>query len=65
MGRAIEELAHFAAGTRWETIPESVRQHAKLVVLDTLGVILAEPLQPDVVGTRARLIATGSRGATV
>jgi 2-methylcitrate dehydratase PrpD len=65
MGRAIEELAHFAAGTTWETIPEPVRKHAKLVLLDTLGVILAGSLQAEVAETRARLIATGGRGATV
>jgi len=65
MGRAIEELAHFAATTTWETIPESVRRHAKLVLLDTLGVILAGSRQPEVAAARARLIATGGRGATV
>ena len=65
MGRAIEELAHFAATTTWETIPESVRRHAKLVLLDTVGVILAGSRQSEVAATRARLIATGGRGATV
>jgi 2-methylcitrate dehydratase PrpD len=65
MGQAIENLAHFAAGTPWETIPEAVRAHAKLVLLDTLGVIMAGSLQPEVAGARARLTATGGRGATV
>src|SRR5262244_733816 len=65
MGKAIEELAHFAAGTLWEQIPGAVRQHAKLVLLDTLGVILAGSVQPEVAGARARLTATGGRGATV
>ena len=65
MGKAIEELAHFAAGTPWEQIPGVVRQHAKLVLLDTLGVILAGSVQPEVAGARARLTATGGRGATV
>jgi 2-methylcitrate dehydratase PrpD len=64
MGKAIEELAHFVAGTRWEAIPEAVREHAKLVLLDTLGVTLAGSVQPDVAGVRARLTATGGRGAT-
>src|SRR5437660_1257572 len=41
MGEAIEQLAHFVAGTPWEAIPKAVREHAKLVVLDTVGVILA------------------------
>jgi 2-methylcitrate dehydratase PrpD len=65
MGHAIEELAHFVAGTSWEAIPSSVREHAKLVLLDTLGVILAGSVQPEVAGVRARLTATGGRGATV
>jgi 2-methylcitrate dehydratase PrpD len=65
MGQAIEELAHFVAGTPWETIPEALRAHAKLVLLDTVGVILAGSRQPEVAGARARLTATGGRGATV
>jgi len=35
------------------------------VLLDTLGVILAGSLQPEVAGARARLTETGGRGATV
>jgi len=65
MGGAIEELAHFAASTAWESIPEPVRRHARLVLLDTLGVIVAGSLQPEVAGIRSRLIATAGRGATV
>jgi 2-methylcitrate dehydratase PrpD len=65
MGQAIEELAHFVAETSWEAIPEAVREHAKLVLLDTLGVILAGSVQPEVSAARSRLTATGGRGATV
>src|SRR2546423_15546300 len=65
MGEAIEQLAHFIAGTPWEAIPKAVRAHAKLVLLDTLGVILAGSVQPEVAGVRARLTATGGPGATV
>ena len=65
MGQAIEELARFVAETPWEAIPKAVREHAKLVLLDTLGVILAGSVQPEVAGVRARLTATGGRGATV
>lgn len=65
MGQAIEDLARFAAGTPWEAIPPAVRDHAKLVLLDTLGVILAGSVQPEVAAARARLTATGGRGATV
>jgi 2-methylcitrate dehydratase PrpD len=65
MGKAIEELARFVAGTPWEGIPEAVRHHAKLVLLDTVGVILAGSVQPEVAGARTRLTATGGQGATV
>ena len=47
MGEAIEQLAHFIAGTPWEAIPKAVREHAKLVLLDTVGVILAGSVQPE------------------
>src|SRR5438270_1212805 len=65
MGEAIEKLAHFVAGTPWEAIPKAVREHAKLVLLDTVGVILAGSVQPEVAGVRARLTATGGHGATI
>src|SRR2546422_4007795 len=65
MGEAIEALAHFIAETPWEAVPIAVRQHAKLVLLDTLGVILAGSLQPEVAAVRARLTATGGHGATI
>jgi 2-methylcitrate dehydratase PrpD len=65
MGEAIEELARFVAGTPWEAIPRPVREHAKLVLLDTVGVILAGSVQPEVAGARTRLIATGGLGATI
>jgi 2-methylcitrate dehydratase PrpD len=65
MGQAIEALARFAADTPWEAIPEVIRRHARLVLLDTLGVILAGSLQPEVEAARARLAATGGGGATV
>src|SRR5919201_3266374 len=65
MGEAIERLPHFIADTPWEAIPESVREYAKLVLLDTLGVILAGSIQPEVAAVRARLTATGGHGATI
>src|SRR2546428_4656288 len=65
MGEAIEELAHFIAGTPWEAIPKAVREYAKLVLLDTVGVILAGSVQPEVADVRARLTATGGHGATI
>src|SRR5881392_3014653 len=65
MGESIEKLARFVADTPWEAIPETVRTHARLVLLDTVGVILAGSVQPEVAGVRARLTATGGHGATI
>src|SRR5205809_5870773 len=65
MGEAIEQLAHFIAATPWEAIPKAVRDYAKLVLLDTLGVILAGSIQPEVAAARARLTTTGGHGATI
>ena len=63
MGQQIEELARFVAETRAEDIPEPVRQHAKITLLDTLGVILAGSTRPEVAALRERL--SGGTGATV
>jgi 2-methylcitrate dehydratase PrpD len=65
MGEQIERLAEFVAETSWDSIPDAVRQYAKLVLLDTIGVILAGSLQPEVQQIRQRLSATGGSGATV
>ena len=65
MGHQIEELARFVAETGCEDIPEPVRRHARLVLLDTLGVILAGSTRPEVAALRARLTATAGGGATV
>ena len=65
MSQPTEDLAHFVARTPWDAIPTAVRDHAKLVLLDTLGVILAGSVQPEVASARARLTETGGHGATV
>src|SRR5271169_4666249 len=65
MGEGIERLAEFVAQTRWENVPEPVRRHTKLVLLDTLGVILAGAERPEVHNLRERLAGTAGRGATV
>src|SRR5215472_10284477 len=64
MGRQIEELARFVAETRLADIPEAVRAHARITLLDTLGVILAGSTRPEVAALRERL-GGGSGGATV
>jgi 2-methylcitrate dehydratase PrpD len=65
MGHAIETLAQFVAETQWEEVPEPVQLHAKLVLLDTLGVILAGSARPEVAALRGRLMASAGTGATV
>src|SRR5690242_11080435 len=65
MGQQIEELARFVAQTRCADIPEPVRRHAKLVLLDTLGVILAGGERPEVAAVRQRLAGSAGIGATV
>jgi 2-methylcitrate dehydratase PrpD len=65
MGREVEELARFVAETRDVDIPEAVRSHAKLVLLDTLGVILAGSERPEVSALRERLAAGAGTGASM
>src|SRR5687767_9420297 len=65
MGVQIEQLARCVAETQWDDIPEAVRQHAKLVLLDTLGVILAGSEVSEVARLRRQLLTAGSGGATV
>lgn len=66
MGVQVEELARFVASTRLQDIPAPVREHAKLVFLDTLGVIVAGAERPEVAALRRRLCASSPHGgATV
>jgi 2-methylcitrate dehydratase PrpD len=60
MGKQIETLARFVAETRYEDIPEAVRQHAQITLLDTLGVILAGSTRPEVAALRERLVGGGN-----
>ncbi len=65
MGQQIEDLAHFVAATTWADIPAAVQDHARLVLLDTLGVILAGSCRPEVRDLRHRLTRSDGSGATV
>src|SRR6266851_5818347 len=65
MGQQIETLAQFVATTRCEDIPEPVRHHAKLVLLDTLGVILAGSERLELRQLRDGLAGAAGSGATV
>lgn len=63
MGERIDELAAFVAETADAAIPDPVRRHARLTLLDTLGVILAGSARPEVQALRPRLAQGG--GASV
>jgi 2-methylcitrate dehydratase PrpD len=65
MAQQIERLASFVAVTALDQVPLDVQRYAKLVVLDTLGVILAGAERPEVRDLRQRLAATAGSGATV
>ena len=65
MAQQIERLARFVAETTLEQVPKEVQRHAKLVVLDTIGVILAGASRPEVRALRERLNETAGIGATV
>src|ERR1700722_2289508 len=65
MSQQIEELARFVAGTQWTETPGPVQHRAKLVLLDTLGVILAGAGRPEERALWERLTATAGTGATV
>lgn len=63
MSELTAQLGRFVAEARWEDVPAAVREHTKLVFLDTLGVMLAGSLRPEVAGLRAAL--AGGAGSTV
>src|SRR3984893_5223601 len=65
MGLQIERLAKFVAETQWDNVPEPVQRHTKLVLLDTLGVILAGAERPEVRELRGALAGSAGSGATV
>src|ERR1700720_1499595 len=65
MGLQIERLAQFVAQTQWDNVPEPVQRHTKLVLLDTLGVILAGAERPEVRELRDALAGSAGTGATV
>jgi 2-methylcitrate dehydratase PrpD len=53
MERVVTELAAFVAETPVHGIPPAVRDHAALVVADTVGAVLAGSLEPEVVRLHA------------
>lgn len=65
MAEGIDRLAGLVAEQRWEALPGEVRAAAKLVLIDTLGVILAGATAPEVRDLTALLTGSGGQGATV
>ena len=65
MSRTIDALAAMVVHTRWDELPAAVQRLARLVLLDTLGVILGGSEQPEVARLRAGLSAGAGSGATV
>jgi 2-methylcitrate dehydratase PrpD len=59
MSKTVDALAAHASRTRWGDLPSAVQHHARLVLLDTVGVMLAGSLQPEVVQLRRALLARG------
>ena len=62
---AVDTLAEFASQTQLKDIPDNVRSQAKLVLLDTIGVILAGFEQPEVQALQKTFLATAGNGATM
>jgi 2-methylcitrate dehydratase PrpD len=56
------ELAAFAAGLTLEAVPERVRDRAKLLILDAVGVALASNAYPYAGASVAGLVALGGAG---
>jgi len=65
MTAGIDALAQLVAHTRWEDLPPAIQRNARLVLLDTLGVILGGSEQPEVGRLRAQFADSAGRGATV
>lgn len=65
MSEKIDGLARFAAQTAWQDVPEDVQRRTRLVLLDTLGVILAGFERPEVRALQAGLAGSAGAGATV
>jgi 2-methylcitrate dehydratase PrpD len=65
MSKAIDALAGMVAGTNWELLPAGVQRLARLVLLDTIGVILGGSEQPEVARLRTGLSAGAGSGTTV
>ncbi len=60
MSALVDTLAAHVARTRWGDLPAPVQHQAHLVLLDTIGVMLAGSVQPEVAQLRRALLARGA-----
>ena len=65
MSTPVDTLAQFVSRTQLSDIPSAVQQHAKLVLLDTVGVMLAGFEQPEMQALQKTFATTAGQGATV
>ena len=61
----LDNLCAFVERTTYSQFDQRVRQHAKLVWMDTMGVILAGSLEPQAAALRARLAPLATGQATI
>jgi 2-methylcitrate dehydratase PrpD len=54
LAEGVRSLAEFAVRTRFEDLPPDVREHARLVLLDTIAVILGGSVEPQVAAMARR-----------
>src|SRR5271157_2048492 len=52
---ATRRLAEYAAETRWKDLPPDVIEHARRILLDTLGRILGGSIEPEPTAMANRL----------
>lgn len=65
MSATIDALAERVVETRWEDVPAPIQRNVRLVLLDTLGVILGGSEQAEVGRLRQGFAAFPGTGATV
>ncbi|MFV0492664.1 MAG: MmgE/PrpD family protein [Pseudorhodobacter sp.] len=64
--QALGKLAQWSAGLTWGDVPESVREHAALILVDDFAALLAARDEPELIALRAGLAQAAGRGeATV
>lgn len=66
VAEAVGRLARWAAGLSWTDLPEDVRRHAALILLDDFAAMVAARAEPELVALRQGLVrSAGPAEATV